>query len=448
MPRPTMVAQTLVQHATGALPAGMAAPSDRSVAPRWPHREDLLPVGYYLLVAAVLATTGTSAWRIAILALAAAGQQVGFFAWRRPGLKHCVNADPERAARGAVLRASSTFFVTTGLAIAATGGVGSPLLVTFLVAYLAAVTIVGDRGETRWLLAATALGVCVLAVLPRSWTGVGSPRPVHALLAAVSVLGVGALLVPVHATRRKKLEELERARSELASEALARAQTLEQIGSKVAHELKNPLTGVKALVQLGLRNPAEGASHDRLEVVEREVSRMQEILQNYLSFTRPLQGVEPRRVDLGPLVSDTLEVLSARANDARVRLYADGDAMVEADPRRLREALLNLVANAIEATPPGGEVFVEVRAAAEGAELVVRDTGRGMPPEVLGRIGTPFFTTRDDGTGLGVVLARSVIAQHGGSLRYESEPGKGTRVEVTLPRVAREGRDGACAGRR
>ena len=76
--------------------------------------------------------------------------------------------------------------------------------------------------------------------------------------------------------------------------------------------------------------------------------------------------------------------------------------------------------------------MVEVRPAGDETEIVVRDTGRGMPAETLRRIGTPFFTTRDDGTGLGVVLARSVIAQHGGSLRYESEPGRGTTVRVTF----------------
>jgi signal transduction histidine kinase len=215
----------------------------------------------------------------------------------------------------------------------------------------------------------------------------------------------------------------------------------------VAHELKNPLTGVKALVQLGLRNPAEASSHERLEVVEKEVTRMQEILQNYLSFTRPLQTVAPRRVDLGSLVSDTLGVLAARADDARVRLYSQGDASVDADPRRLKEALLNLVANAIEATQPGGEVVVEVRSAPGDTEIVVRDTGRGMPAETLRRIGTPFFTTRDDGTGLGVVLARSVIEQHGGSLRYDSEPGRGTSVTVTLPGLATGIRDAARVAR-
>jgi signal transduction histidine kinase len=209
------------------------------------------------------------------------------------------------------------------------------------------------------------------------------------------------------------------------------------MGVEVAHELKNPLSAMKALVQLGLRNPAESASHERLGVLEREVTRMQEILTSYLSPTRPIGEVAPERVQLGLLVSDTLLVLSARADEARVRLSSRGDGCVEGDPRRLKEALLNLVVNGIEATSAGGEVFVEIRRTPDEIEIVVRDTGRGMPPETLRQVGTPFFTTREEGTGLGVALARSVIAEHGGSLRYESESGKGTTVRATLPRRSR-----------
>ena len=208
---------------------------------------------------------------------------------------------------------------------------------------------------------------------------------------------------------------------------------LEQVGLKVAHELKNPLSALKALVQLGLRNPAEGPSHERLALLEREVMRMQEILQAHLSSGRPLEEMAPVRVHLGRLVSDTLLVLSARAEAARVRLSSRGDAFVDGDPRRLGEALLNLVANGIEATPPGGEVVVEVRSGIDRIEILVRDTGRGIPPETLSRLGTPFFTTREEGTGLGVALASSVMALHGGSLRYESELGKGTSVTAALP---------------
>ncbi len=222
-----------------------------------------------------------------------------------------------------------------------------------------------------------------------------------------------------------------------AAQARARARDLEQIGAKLAHELKNPLTGAKALLQLGLRDPAEAASHERLSLILGEVTRMQEILRRHLSLARPLEERTPTRVGLGPLVSGTLCALSARAHGARVRLSSRGDATVEADPRRLEEAVVNLVSNAIEATPPGGEVAVEVRERGGEAEIVVRDTGRGMAPETLRRLGTPFFTTRQDGTGLGVVLVRAAIAEHGGTLRYESEPGKGTTVRATLPVHAR-----------
>ncbi|HEU4385934.1 MAG TPA: HAMP domain-containing sensor histidine kinase [Anaeromyxobacteraceae bacterium] len=208
----------------------------------------------------------------------------------------------------------------------------------------------------------------------------------------------------------------------------------DDVGVEVAHELRNLLAGVKALVQLGRRNPAERASHARMAVVEEEIARAEELLDGCLSSGRRLRRSS---VELGPLVGDALQLLSGQASRAGVRLLARGGATVEADPRRLREALLNLVANAIQATPPGGEVVVEVRPSAAEAEIVVRDTGRGMSQETLGRLGTPFFTTRQDGTGLGVALARSAIALHGGSLRYESEPGKGTTARATLPRRAR-----------
>ncbi len=432
------------------LPAPPPATTAEDAAPRPAGRRlpgDLLPFAFHLAVVAVLAAVGHPPARIAIVALAAAAQQAHYLSWRRRDLKLCVNADADQLA-WIVVASQACFFLTTGVAVAVTGGVRSPLLLTFIGGYVAAVAAVGDRRQTRLLLAVTALEVGVIALLPAAVTGPVLAAPAHALLTALSVLGLGALLAPVHARARKRRDAFARARREMASDALARAQSLEQIGAKVAHELKNPLTGVKALVQLGLRSPAEAPSHARLEVVEREVTRMQEILHNYLSFTRPLQAIAPRQVELGQLVSDTLVTLSARADEARVRLYAQGDLTVEADPRRLTEALLNLVANAIEATPPGGEVVVEVRPAGEEVELLVRDTGRGMPAATLRRIGTPFFTTRDDGTGLGVVLARSVISQHGGSLRYESEPGRGTRVKVTLPRVATGARDAACAGRR
>jgi signal transduction histidine kinase len=409
--------------------------------------EDLLPLGYHLVLVAALAAIGFPPWRIAVVALAAVALQTTAVARRRRAeVRVCVNVAWDRIA-GFIVLAQTPYLLATGLTVAVTGGVQSPLLATFLAAWVAASAVVGDRRQSRLLLGVTAAGVLLLAIAPRALTGPPPTGAAFAGLAALGALGVGALLVPVHAIIRRKRDEIVRQRMEIGAEALARAEALEQIGAKLAHELKNPLTGVKALVQLGARNPAEAASHERLVVVEREVSRMQEILQSYLSFTSPLQELAPRPVELGELVSDTLGVLSARADEARVRLYARGDARLEADPSRLREALLNLVANAIEATAPGGEVEVGVRTAPDAAEVVIRDTGRGMAADVLRRLGTPFFTTRDDGTGLGVVLARSVVSQHGGSMRYESEPGQGTRVTLTLPRRGPGGCDARAPGR-
>jgi two-component system sensor histidine kinase HydH len=212
---------------------------------------------------------------------------------------------------------------------------------------------------------------------------------------------------------------------------------LDEKDVKVAHELKNPLSAVKALVQLGLRNPAEDASHERLASIEAQVGRMQEILQRFLSSRRAMDDLAPARVHLGALVAGTLRWLSPRADAAGVRLSSRGDAIVEGDPRRLEEALVNLVANAIDATPAGGAVIVEVCPGADRIEILVRDTGRGIPPDALPSVGAPFFTMRAEGTGLGVAIARSAIALHGGSLRYESEVGKGTTVTAMLPKRAR-----------
>ncbi len=398
---------------------------------RWPRLADAVPLAYYVLAGASLAASGLPAWRAATLVLPALAQQAQSWKLRRFPPRTCANVDPTRKVRMAV--GQLRFLVATWIAVAVTGGIDSPLLVTVVTPYLAALLKAGDRLETRALLAVTGLAACGLAAMPRAWTGPELAAPVHAAVVALSVLGVGALLAPFDSAARKMRDELARARGEMASEALTRARCLEQVGTKVAHELKNPLSAVKALVQLVVRDTTDAASQERLQVIEKEVARMQQILGGYVSFTHPLQEVRPQEVDLGPLVADALLVLSAHADQRRVRLNSQGMALVEADPRRLKEALMNLVANAIEATPPGGDVDVEVRRVSDAAEIVVRDAGSGMGPETLRRLGTPFFTTREEGTGLGIVMARSVVAQHGGSLLYESARGKGTTATVKLP---------------
>jgi signal transduction histidine kinase len=162
---------------------------------------------------------------------------------------------------------------------------------------------------------------------------------------------------------------------------------------------------------------------------------MRVIVGDYLSATRPLEDLDPEPVDLATLAGESAAVVAGRAEHDRIAIeLGTVGCPLEADPRRLREALLNLLSNALDATPAGGTVRVETAPlAAGGATLTVIDSGRGMTEDQLARIGTSFFTTRAEGTGLGVSLVKGVVAQHGGTVTYDSTPDRGTRVTITLP---------------
>jgi signal transduction histidine kinase len=326
-------------------------------------------------------------------------------------------------------------------AAAATGGLHSPFLPAFLVAPPARILSSGWSQRTRAHVLVVCCAAIALAFLPPAWFGPPLPAPTYAAVAALTLITAAALTSSYIAFLSRTVEEsvwdAMRAREEIAAQALARTRELEQMGARLSHELKNPLAAIKALAQLSSRAATDPDSRERLETVESEAERMRDILEEYLSFSRPLEKLRTVPVSLGALADDVLAVLAGRGETAGVALSRTGDAVAVADPRRLKEALLNLVANALEATPAGGRVGVEVSAAGGVARIAVRDSGTGMAPEVLDRLGTPYFTTREEGTGLGVLLARAIFTQHGGDLRYESAPGAGTTAVATLPATQR-----------
>jgi len=277
----------------------------------------------------------------------------------------------------------------------------------------------------------------LMALAPGEWFG--PPLPPHTF-AAVAALGLAAgtlLLTHYVGFLASALEEAVwdtlAAREQLAAQALARSRELEGLGARLSHELRNPLAAIKALAQLWSRAADDPEERDQLRTIVSEAERMKVTMEEYLSFSRPLEELRLEPVSLGALAREVVAVLAGRADEARVGMHAVGDAGAAADPRRVKEALLNLLANALEATPPGGRVDVMVSAKDGVARIAVADTGGGMAPATLERIGTPFFTTRESGTGLGVLLARSVFTRHGGGLTYESVPGVGTTAVATLP---------------
>lgn len=330
-------------------------------------------------------------------------------------------------------------------AVACTGGLHSPLLVILITVTPSLVLSGGWSLRSRVHVLVICAAAAVMALAPDAWLGPPMQPRSFAAIAALGLAGGALLLTRYVAFLATTLEEAVwdtlDAREQFAAQALARSREMEQLGARLSHELKNPLAAIKALAQIWTRAAQDPEEREQLGTIVSEAERMRHVLEEYLSFSRPLEELRLQRVSLGRLAHDVVAVLAGRADEARVAMRAVGDANASADPRRLKEALLNLLANALEATPPGGRVDVTVSAEDGVARIVVADTGTGMPPDVLNRIGTAFFTTRESGTGLGVLLARSVLTQHGGSLTYESAPGVGTTAVATLPATLPERSD-------
>lgn len=359
---------------------------------------------------------------------------------------HAIDVIRARSARATGVFAESAalewaMLVTALIAVGASGGLHSPLVAAIVAVLPLRLFRKGWTRSTKGFWAVTVLGVAALAVLPVPVTGPPVVRSLYWIVVAGSLAIVaGATVLYVALLTRighESVREASRAREELTLQAIARARDLEELGAKLSHELRNPLSAIKTLVQLSARSATDPESRERLEVVESEIRRMQQVLQDYLSFSRPLENLRTEDLRLSSVAEDVVALLAGRAADAGVSLRCRGEGRVVGDPLRLKEALLNLVVNAIQASPPGGRVDVEIAEEADAVRVQVRDGGRGMEADVLARIGTPFFTTRDEGTGLGVALARATMMRHGGSLEYASRPGEGTVATVTLPAPAR-----------
>ena len=328
------------------------------------------------------------------------------------------------------------------LSIAVTGGLVSPLLVSLMSLAVGMMTHYGRRRSSLVLGSVVALAVLAMGIAPPSLTGPPVVYPWNVVLTSLafvySLFMAASAIVLILDASRQSAANVDRLRQQLVLDATSRTKSLESITSKVAHELKNPLAAIKGLAQLLARGEAEEKKKQRLAVIIEEIARMEIILRDYLSFARPLEDLRTEPVDLASIADDVAAVMEARAEQAGVTLTrSGGSATITGDGRRLKEALLNLVANAIEATPPGGMVDVKITrdegGDVAGARVVVRDTGKGLSPEAAARIGTPFYSTREGGTGLGVVVARAAVAQHGGDVEYDGVAGVGTTVTITLP---------------
>ncbi|HEC2073653.1 TPA: two-component system sensor histidine kinase ZraS [Klebsiella oxytoca] len=231
----------------------------------------------------------------------------------------------------------------------------------------------------------------------------------------------------------------QRSRKQL-QEATARKEKLLALGhlaAGVAHEIRNPLSSIKGLARyFAERTPADGEAHQLALVMAREADRLNRVVSELLELVRPAH-LKYQSVDLNEVITHSLQLVSQDAASRAISLkFIAQPALcrIQADPDRLKQVLLNLYLNAIHVIGRDGVITVAVRECGDGrVKVSVADSGKGMTAEQLQAIFTPYFTTKADGTGLGLAVVQNIVEQHGGTIDAESTPGKGALFTLYLP---------------
>jgi signal transduction histidine kinase len=245
--------------------------------------------------------------------------------------------------------------------------------------------------------------------------------------------------------RTAQLEREQEARRELDRQMFQteKMTAMGELAMGLAHEIGNPLAGMKAVVQMLEEEKLDPQTRGYLARVHGEIDRLAAFLRTFQGFAAP-QETHPDRCRLRAALDDVLLWTRKEARARGIRIdYASCCKEVPdvwADPAQLKQVLLNLVINAIQAMPAGGTIEIgmctrdaDLKGDVPRMRFCVSDTGPGIPPDVLPRIFDPFFTTRTEGSGLGLAVARKIAMQHGADIEVHSEPGKGTRFEFAWP---------------
>jgi two-component system heavy metal sensor histidine kinase CusS len=241
----------------------------------------------------------------------------------------------------------------------------------------------------------------------------------------------------------QELRDLVQALNDMLNRLEQAFSRLSQFSADLAHELRTPITNLTGEAEVALSRERPGEEYRRvLESSLEEFRRLSQLITRMLFLARvedPQTAIKRGVVEPQRLVDEVLAFFEALAEEQGVRLECSAGGRLRGDADLLRQALANLVANALQATPRGGRIQVTVQSGPQGAEVLVRDTGRGIPAAELPYVCDRFARTRASldgkamGTGLGLAIVHSIVRLHGGTLRIESEQSRGTTVRVLLP---------------
>jgi signal transduction histidine kinase/putative methionine-R-sulfoxide reductase with GAF domain len=220
----------------------------------------------------------------------------------------------------------------------------------------------------------------------------------------------------------------------IRSEKLA---ALGQLAAGIAHEIRNPLTSINILIHsLTDHLPDESAHREDLKVIEEEINRINEIVDQFLRFAKPAPPLL-KKAEVFPIFEETLQLLRPQIEKQRIAVQKEFESLhpILTDREQMKQAILNLLLNAVQAMPKGGHLILRGQISEDGqfAKLSIQDSGVGIPGEEIGKLFDPFFSTKEGGIGLGLSIAHRIIDQHHGKIEVESTPGKGTVFTVWLP---------------
>ncbi|MFP3722194.1 PAS domain S-box protein [Niallia circulans] len=228
----------------------------------------------------------------------------------------------------------------------------------------------------------------------------------------------------------------------LLEEQLRKSSTLNVVGelaAGIAHEIRNPMTALKGFIQLLEDGVASRENEMYFSVIKTELTRIESIINEFLLLAKP-QAVQYVNRDIRQIMNDTIELLYAQAvlqNVQIIKMFTEDMPTIYCEPNQLKQVFINIIKNAIEALEDGGEIAVSIEYKQDYFHIAIHDNGRGMGKEILARIGEPFYTTKEKGTGLGLLVSYQIIEEHQGKVTVESEPGVGTTFHLVLP-VCRE----------